>query len=86
MEVDVDKPEDVKELPHVDTPSGDNTGPAENSGKVATKGKVVFRVKNKNTPSGESERVFSLEDHGEDFEKLADEFEKVNASEILKRD
>lgn len=49
-------------------------------------GKVVFRIRNRNTPTGHSERVFSFQEHGEDYEKLADDFANANNSEILHRE
>lgn len=48
--------------------------------------KIILHIKNPNVPSGQSVREFDELTHGEDFEKIAAEFESTNQALILSKE
>lgn len=57
----------------------------EKSEKSSEVSKVTFVIRNPDTASKTSERVFDAETHGEDFVAVADEFAETNKAVVLSR-
>lgn len=55
----------------------------EEPSKASKASKEPITVKYRDHVGNPTERTFSLEDHGPDFAKLAEEFKATNASKII---
>lgn len=70
---------------YIELITDDSADSKKGPGKKGEVSKVTFSVRNPDVKGGVSERVFTAEEHGEEFVAVADEFGETNKSTVLSR-
>lgn len=75
----------TEEVEETNVAKGEETSSENTSTPTKSKGSksVIFTIRNANVKDGVSTRTFRQESHGDDFESLAESFEKANTHKTV---